>query len=168
MPQSPGSPATDDRQKTFEAVIRMHRGDRHALIEVLHVAQKLFGHLSPDLLFRVSQAMDLPPSKVFGVASFYHLFTLTPKARHDCTVCLGTACYIKHGARIVAAVEDAFDLKVGEQSRDGKLSLNVARCVGSCSLAPLMLLDGAAVGIVEPAQAVQIIQATSGAARETS
>src|SRR5262245_56401702 len=98
---APPPAATDKRQKMLDAAIRKHGRDRHALIEVLHTAQELYGHLSPQLLRHVSQALDVPPSKVYGVATFYHFFTLAPKGEHSCTVCLGTACFVKRAADIV-------------------------------------------------------------------
>lgn len=155
------APATDKRQKLLDAAIRKHGRDPRSLIEVLHTAQELFGYLSPQLLRYVSRAIDVPPSKVYGVATFYHFFTLQPKGKHSCTVCLGTACFVKRAAEIVGALENGFDVKVGGVTKDGNLSLNVARCVGSCGLAPVVIIDDATIGRAEPNSVVQLVQAAT-------
>jgi bidirectional [NiFe] hydrogenase diaphorase subunit len=113
-----------------------------ALIEVLHTAQEAFGFLSDDLLIYVAHQLKLPLSWVYGVATFYHFFTLTPQGQHNCIVCMGTACYVKRAAEIVAALQQEFQVMAGETTRDGALSLSTARCLGSCGLAPVLVLDG--------------------------
>lgn len=113
-----------------------------ALIEVLHVAQEQYGWLSKDLLRYVAQQLNLPPSRVYGVASFYHFFTLEPKGHHHCTVCTGTSCHIKGGSALLAELERRFHIPCGATSRDRAVSLNTVRCLGLCGMAPLVLLDG--------------------------
>ena len=85
--------------------MKRHQYQARALLEVLHTAQELFGCLSPDLLWFVSGKLKVPPSRVYGVATFYHFFTLEPKGRHTCVVCLGTACYVKGAEAVLTAVE---------------------------------------------------------------
>ena len=104
----PADASTDPRWSAVDAAMRRYgyRGD--ALIEVLHAAQEAFGHLHPQVLRRVALALRLPLSKVFGVATFYHYFVLKPPARHQCVVCMGTACYIHGAAEKLAAVERDF------------------------------------------------------------
>jgi bidirectional [NiFe] hydrogenase diaphorase subunit len=144
MASPPAAPkkAGDNRYKLLDAAIRKHGRDSHALIEVLHTGQELFGFLSPELLRYVSKALEVPPSKVYGVATFYHFFSLAPKGRHSCTLCLGTACFVKGAGEILSSLERGFQVKAGETTRDGALSLDVARCLGSCGLAPIAILDG--------------------------
>ena len=151
--------AVDNRYKLLDAAIRKHGRDSHALIEILHTAQELFGFLSRELLRYVSKALDVPPSKVYGVATFYHFFTLAPKGRHSCTICLGTACFVKRAAEILANLESGFHLKAGEMTRDGGLSLNVARCVGSCGLAPVVIVDGQVHSKVKSADLIEDMRA---------
>jgi bidirectional [NiFe] hydrogenase diaphorase subunit len=155
---APTVAAADKRQKLFEAALRRHGRDPHALIEVLHTAQELYGYLSPAMLRQVSRELDLPPSKVYGVATFYHFFSLTPKGEHSCTICLGTACFVKRGADLVAAVERSFGVKAGGVTRDGKLSLSVARCVGSCGLAPVAIVDDNTISRADPDSLVDRLQ----------
>jgi bidirectional [NiFe] hydrogenase diaphorase subunit len=119
-----------------------------ALIEVLHTAQEVFGHLDTDALAYIGAALGVPLSKVYGVATFYSHFTLSPHGEHTCVVCTGTACHISGGAAILAAVRDRLGVAPGRTIADGKLSVLTTRCPGTCSLAPMVLLDGVAVGPV--------------------
>jgi bidirectional [NiFe] hydrogenase diaphorase subunit len=121
-----------------------------ALIEVLHSAQEAFGFLDDDALQYVSDSLRVPPSKVFGVATFYHFFTLKPHGDHTCVVCTGTACYINGASQILTAIQAGLDVKPRETTADGKLSPLTARCLGACSLAPVATIDGAVEGRVSP------------------
>jgi len=113
-----------------------------ALIEVLHTAQETFGHLNEEVLDYVSLQLKLPPSWVYGVATFYNFFTLDPQGEHICVVCMGTACYVKGAGDIVAKLQKELAVKAGTTTEDGKLTLMTARCLGNCSLAPMLTLDG--------------------------
>src|SRR6187200_29236 len=126
--------------------MKKHQFQPSALIEVLHAAQELFGYLEYDLLYFVARGMKLPPSKVYGVATFYHFFSLKPKGEHTCVVCTGTACYVKGAGELLTAVERTADVKSGETTTDGKLSLLTARCLGACGIAPAVVLDGTVQG----------------------
>ncbi len=117
-----------------------------ALIEVLHVAQESYGFLSEEILHVIARSMSVPESQVFGVATFYHFFSLRPKGEHSCIVCTGTACYVKGAGEIVTVLEKAYDIKAGETTPDGRLHVGAARCLGSCSLAPMLTLDGKVLG----------------------
>ena len=116
------------------------RGD--ALIEVLHVAQERYGWLSREVLRHVAQRLKLPQSRVYGVASFYHFFTLEPMGRHRCTVCTGTSCHIKGGTAVLRELERCLGILCGTTSGDKAVTLNTVRCLGLCGMAPLVLLDG--------------------------
>jgi bidirectional [NiFe] hydrogenase diaphorase subunit len=144
--ERPGVPSTDNRWKIVEATVRRHGYEGQALIEALHTVQECFGYLDDTALKYVSSALQLPLSKVYGVATFYHFFTLKPKGRHACVVCMGTACYIKGAPAIIEAVEERHAIKTGETTPDGELSLLTARCLGSCGLAPAVVFDGDVVG----------------------
>jgi bidirectional [NiFe] hydrogenase diaphorase subunit len=121
-----------------------------ALIEVLHAVQDIYGYLAPVVLKRVADGLQLPPSRVMGVATFYHLFTFEPRGDHTCTVCTGTACFVKGADALMAGVQRAFAVKPGSTRSDGALSLLEARCIGSCGLAPVALVDGAVVAKATP------------------
>jgi bidirectional [NiFe] hydrogenase diaphorase subunit len=113
-----------------------------ALIEVLHAAQETFGFLSDETMAYIAHELKLPPSWVYGVATFYHFFNLKPQGEHRCTICMGTACFVKRAGDIVETLEREYDVKAGETTTDGKLSVNIARCLGNCGLAPMIILDG--------------------------
>ncbi|MGA2683808.1 MAG: bidirectional hydrogenase complex protein HoxE [Verrucomicrobiota bacterium] len=132
----------DKRFKILEVHMKKHQFKQDALIEVLHKAQELFGYLEDDLLLFVAYKLKLPPSRVYGVATFYHFFTLKPQGKHTCVVCLGTACYVKGSAKVLAAIEERAKIKNGETTPDNQLSLLTARCIGACGIAPAVTYDG--------------------------
>jgi len=154
---SPPHPSGDNRFKLLDRTILRHQGSGDALIEVLHAAQGIFGFLEDDLLIYVAHALKLPLSRVYGVATFYHFFRLKPNGKHVFVLCTGTACYVKGASGIQSAVEHQCTKKFGETTPDGKISLVSARCVGSCGLAPVGVLDDAVVGKMTQESAVKRI-----------
>jgi bidirectional [NiFe] hydrogenase diaphorase subunit len=150
MNRSTIHPSGDKRFKLLETTLKRHQYQQHALIEVLHAAQQLFGFLALDVLFFVAHQLKLPPSKVYGVATFYHFFTLKPHGEHTCVVCTGTACYVKGANALIEAVERQAQIRVGETTRNGKLSLLTARCLGACGVAPAAVLDETVMGHLTP------------------
>jgi len=161
-------PSGDNRFKLLDRAITKHQSRGDALIEVLHAAQGIFGFLDNDLLIYVSRALKLPLSRVYGVATFYHFFTLKPKGKHTFVLCTGTACYVKGAAGIQKAVEHHCGCKFGETTPDGEISLVSARCVGSCGLAPVAVMDNAVAGKLTPETAVKKIGEWSAAPREAA
>jgi bidirectional [NiFe] hydrogenase diaphorase subunit len=161
-----GHPSGDPRFKLVDRTIQKFNHERDALLEVLNTAQEVFGYLSQDLMIYVAQQLRVPLARVYGVATFYHLFTFKPLGEHTCIVCLGTACYVKGSGEILAALEQAFDIKAGGTTPDGQLSLTTARCLGSCGLAPVLVTDGAIVARAEVAAATQRVHALMGRSRE--
>src|SRR5579872_2280246 len=130
---TPPSAVKDNREKMLERAMSRHNYSGDALIEVLHTAQELYGFLTPALLKQVARKLKLPPSRVLGVTTFYHFFSLAPKGEHTFVVCLGTACYVAGGLGLVETLERRC-ARVGSTSPDGKVSVNTARCIGSCGL----------------------------------
>jgi len=141
-----GHPSGDPRFKLLEVTMKRHQYRQDALIEVLHAAQEHFGYLELDLLHFIARALKLPPSRVYGVATFYHFFTLKPKGKHTCIVCTGTACYVKGSDNLLTAVREAYHVQPGEMTTDGELSLLTARCLGACGIAPAVVVDGTVSG----------------------
>jgi bidirectional [NiFe] hydrogenase diaphorase subunit len=125
----------------LDAALRRQQYQPEALLEILHAAQELFGFLSDDVLIYVGRQLKLPLSRVYGVATFYNLFTLKPKGAHTCTVCMGTACYVKGAGDILAGLEQVHGVRAGETTGDGEMSVVVARCVGACGAAPAVVFD---------------------------
>lgn len=151
-------PSSDKRWKLVEATVRRHGAQGHALIETLHTVQESFGYLDETAMRYVAAALHLPLSKVYGVATFYQFFTLKPQGEHTCVVCMGTACYIKGAPNLLEAVTEQYKVKPGETTADKKLSLLLARCVGSCGIAPAVVFDGSVVGKVDRADVLGRIQ----------
>jgi bidirectional [NiFe] hydrogenase diaphorase subunit len=142
----PAPPSDDKRWKLVNATMRRNGYAGHALIESLHSVQDAFGYLDDNAMRFVAESLDLPLSKVFGVATFYHLFMLKPKGRHACVVCTGTACYIKGAGELIDGIEQRYGVAFGETTEDNALSLLSARCVGACGLAPAVVVDGEVLG----------------------
>jgi len=151
-------PSDDKRWRIVEATMRRHGYQPHALIETLHTVQETFGYIDEDAMRFVAQALRVPLSQVYGVVTFYHFFTLKPQGEHICVVCLGTACYIKGAPQILEAIERTYGIKPGETTKDGKLSLLAARCLGACGLAPVAVFDGQVVGKLTPEDALKQIR----------
>ena len=112
--------------------------------------QEAFGFLDNDALAYVGDSLGVPPSKVFGVATFYSFFTLKPQGEHLCVVCTGTACYINGAGTIITAINERMGVRPGHTTSDNRVSLLTARCFGACSLAPAVILDGDVKGNVTP------------------
>jgi bidirectional [NiFe] hydrogenase diaphorase subunit len=152
-------PSGDNRFKMLDASMKRQRFQADALIEVLHIAQELFGFLKDDILLYVAHGLKLPPSRVYGVATFYHFFTFTPKGTHTCVVCLGTACYVKGGETLLATVRTCSGHGTRKSNGDVPfVSVETARCLGACGLAPVAVFDGEVCGTVAPSEAEQRIK----------
>jgi bidirectional [NiFe] hydrogenase diaphorase subunit len=153
-PGRPPAPPDDRRQRVLDAALKRTGFRQDALIEVLHAAQNAFGYLTPELLWYVAAKLRLPPSRVHGVATFYNFFSLKPPGEHTVILCEGTVCYMRGARRIGEALEASFGAAPGETSRDGRVSVAVARCFGSCALAPVLVIDGQVTGNSSPEAAV--------------
>ena len=142
----------DKRWKIVDARMRRMGYQASSLIEILHSVQEVYGYLEKGSLQYVALALRVPFSRVYGVATFYHFFTLKPKGKHVCVVCMGTACYIRGAQNLLVEVEQSAQIKTGETSTDGRVSLLTARCLGSCGIAPNAVLDGEVVGKLTPSE----------------
>jgi bidirectional [NiFe] hydrogenase diaphorase subunit len=159
-------PSGDNRFKLLDRAITKHQARGDALIEVLHAAQGIFGYLESDLLIYIARALKLPLSRVYGVATFYHFFTLKPKGEHTFVLCTGTACYVKGAAEVQKAIEHCCKTQFGETTPEGKISLVSARCVGSCGLAPVAVVDNHVAGKLTAQAAVRQIEQWQAEAQE--
>lgn len=122
-------------------VIDLYKDKPGSLIQVLHLAQEIYGSLPMEVQSFISKGMDIPLSEISGVVSFYSFFSTEPKGEHTIRVCLGTACYVRGGKRVVESLQDKLGVGLGSTTPDGKFTLEVARCIGSCGLAPAMMID---------------------------
>jgi len=157
-PAMPAAPTDDKRWRIVETRMRRLGGRPDALIEALHAAQEAFGYLDDDALGYVGDFLGVPPSKVYGVATFYSFFTLKPGGAHTCVVCTGTACYINGASAILTELRRGLGIRPKETTEDGKFSLLVARCLGACSLAPAVIVDGETRGKVKPVEFVAALK----------
>lgn len=154
----PAPPSEDKRWRIVQTTMRRHGFSPYALIETLHSLQAAFGYLDETSLYYVAQSLRVPLSRVYGVATFYNLFTLKPQGAHSCVVCLGTACYIKGGQQILTALEQTMGIHKGETTPDKQVSLLVARCLGTCGLAPAVVLDEEVQGQSVPGDIVEHVK----------
>jgi bidirectional [NiFe] hydrogenase diaphorase subunit len=136
----------DKRRVMLEKVYRDYSYEESGLLEILHRAQDIYGYLDKDLLLDIAESLNLPPSHVYGVATFYSYFKLKKPGQHVVTGCLGTACYVKGIEQIMAAIEQEFNIKRGGSTADGKLSLLSTRCIGACAMAPNIVVDDEVIG----------------------
>jgi bidirectional [NiFe] hydrogenase diaphorase subunit len=152
----------------LEKVLKDNNYQESALLEILHQAQEIYGYLDKDLLMDISGSLNLPPSHVFGVVTFYSFFKLKKSGEHVVTGCLGTACYVKGVEQIIEAIEQKFDLKRGGSTADGKLSLLLTRCIGACAMAPNIVVDDQVIGKATTEVVIQKIKdALGGVKAET-
>ena len=153
----------------LEKAMKENNYQESALLEILHKAQEIYGYLDKELLMDISGSLNLPPSHVFGVATFYSLFKLRKPGQHVVTGCLGTACYVKEVEEIMQAIEREFHVKRGGSTADGKLSLFITRCIGACAMAPNIVVDDEVVGKAKKEIVLKKIkQALGGVKAETS
>ncbi len=144
------APSEDKRWRIVNATMRRHGYNASGLIETLHTMQEAFGFLDMAGLRYVARSLRVPFSQIYGVATFYNLFKMKPAGEHTCIVCLGTACYIKGAPAILSSLQEALAIKPDQTTVDKKVSLMVARCVGACGLAPVVVLDEETLGKLPP------------------
>jgi bidirectional [NiFe] hydrogenase diaphorase subunit len=157
-PANIAAPSEDKRWRLVTATMRRHGYQSDALIEALHTVQESFGYLEEPSLRFVADSLHLPLSKVYGVATFYHFFSLKPEGKHRCVMCLGTACYIKGSPALLDGIKQAYQIEPGETTPDGEISLLTARCLGSCGLAPAAVFDDEVVGKLNAAGTLEHLQ----------
>lgn len=137
---------TAEQAARLKSCIEEHCGEAGALMPVLHEAQNIYGYLPAEVQTVIAEGLGVPLAEVYGVATFYSQFSLTPKGKHRISVCLGTACYVKGSDKILEAIEKELRITCGECTPDKKFSIESCRCVGACGLAPVMIVDGEVYG----------------------
>jgi len=125
----------------IDCVISGNRSRPGAVITVLRECQQVVGYLPVELIDYIGYGLNLPPSDVYGVASFYSLFSMTPKGRHTIKICLGTACYVKGIKEVMARISNTYKVEAGGITEDRRFGLEAVRCLGACGLAPVMVVD---------------------------
>ncbi|NLB36194.1 MAG: NADH-quinone oxidoreductase subunit NuoE [Clostridiales bacterium] len=140
-------------EKKFEQisnVIDLYKKKEGGLIQILHLAQEIYGYLPLELQEYIAQETGIPLSEVSGVVTFYSFFSTTPRGEHTIRVCLGTACYVRGGKKIIECLQDTLGIGLGQTTQDGKFTLEVARCIGACGLAPAIMIDDVVYKQVNP------------------
>jgi len=149
---------SSDMWQQIDRVIAAHRDAPGALIAVLRECQNVVGYLPIELMDYISEGLNIPRSDVFGVASFYALFSMTPKGRHMVKICMGTACYVKGIKEVLNRIRNNYDLEEGGTTEDRRFSLEAVRCLGACGLAPVMVVDADTHGSVSSDKVIDILQ----------
>jgi len=144
--------------KKFMGGLRGSARSESNLISVLHKVQEFYGYLDREAMDEVAAAMNIPTAHIWGVATFYHYFKLKKPGKHVISICLGTACYIKGAGEILEKLKDELKIDIGGISPDGMFSLEEARCLGACGLAPVMMIDGRIYGSLTPKKVTEILQ----------
>jgi len=142
----------------LEEVLEAYRDKPGALIPVLQIAQSIFGYLPESALKRIAIGLGKSYSEVAGVVGFYSFFSTVPRGRHQIRVCLGTACYVRGGKRVLDAIKEHLGIDVGETTPDRLFSLDVARCFGACGLAPTLTIDGEVHQRVKPHKIPEMLE----------
>ncbi len=130
-----------EKLKKLQEIIEKHKGEKGALMPVLHEAQEVYGYLPLEVQQLISDGLNIPLSEVYGVATFYSQFTLTPKGKYEIGVCLGTACYVKGAQQIIDRLSKELNIEVGGTTEDGLFTLTATRCLGCCGLAPVLMVN---------------------------
>ncbi|MDO5303260.1 MAG: NAD(P)H-dependent oxidoreductase subunit E [Clostridia bacterium] len=139
---------TKEQEKELRQVIAEMKDEKGALMPIMQKAQEIYGYLPYEVQKIISDDMQVPMEKIYGVATFYSMFNLEPKGRNQISVCLGTACYVKGSGLIYEKLKQKLGIDSGQCTEDGKYSLDACRCVGACGLAPVMIVNGDVYGKV--------------------
>lgn len=148
---------TADQLKQVDAIIRSHTGKPGALIPVLEQVQEVLGYLPPPVQMLVAEGLNIPVATVYGVVTFYSLFTMVPRGRHNIRVCLGTACYVRGGQKLLERLQDILGIQPGGCTEDRRFSLETVRCLGACGLAPVIVVDEDTHGQMKPAKLESVL-----------
>lgn len=132
---------TPEQEAQLKAVIEANKSDKSRLMAVMQEAQEIYGYLPFEVQSMISEGMDIPLEKIYGVATFYAQFSLSPKGKYNISVCLGTACYVKGAGDIMDKLSEKLGIGAEECTADGKFSLTACRCIGACGLAPVLTVN---------------------------
>ncbi len=150
------------------AVIEDYRDKEGSLIQILHMAQGIYGYLPLQVQQFIAEKLEKPLSEVSGVVTFYSFFSTQPKGENTIRVCLGTACYVRGGKKIIDKLKEILDVDVGGTTRDGKFSLEVMRCIGACGLAPAMTINDRVYKQVNPDKLRSILNTYGGGGKHAA
>lgn len=141
---------TDNLELQLNEVIQKNKNKKGALISVLHQAQELYGYLPEHVQKKISEGLRVPMTEIYGVITFYSLFSLEPKGKYRFSVCMGTACYVRGAGEILERLKEKLGVDVGKATEDGLFSIEDCRCLGACGLAPIMMVNDKVYGRLSP------------------
>lgn len=144
-----------------EKIIDKYQEKRTALISILHDIQDKYNHLPEEALRKVASRLKMDLNDIYGVATFYKSFSLVPKGRHSVTLCLGTACHVRGGPKILSEMKKYLNIEPGQTTVDKQFSLNVVNCLGVCAIGPVMFVDGKFYGDMNPMKAKKVVEKIS-------
>ncbi len=146
-----------EQLKQVDGIITSHKGKPGALIPVLEQVQEVLGYLPVAVQMLVADGLNIPVANVYGVVTFYSLFTMVPRGRHNIRVCLGTACYVRGGQKLLERIEEILGIEPGGCTEDRRFSLETVRCLGACGLAPVIVVDEDTHGQMKPAKLESVL-----------
>ena len=149
---------TPEQEAKLMQVIEAHKGQDGALMPVMQEAQEIYGYLPVEVQQMIAKGLSVPVEKVYGVATFYSQFALTPKGEYKISVCLGTACYVKGAQDVLDRIEQILGIGADECTEDGKFSVEACRCIGACGLAPVMTINDDVYGRLEKTDVDDILK----------
>lgn len=151
--------------QTVEGIIGKHQGKKTALISILHDIQDRYNYLPEGALKKVAQRLQMDLPNLYGVATFYKSFSLTPRGKHSITLCCGTACHVRGGPKLLREVTQLLKIEPGQTTKDKRFSLQAVNCLGVCAIGPVMLVDEKYYGEMNPVKARKIIEKLNGNGR---
>lgn len=143
----------------LKEVIDEKKNLRNPLIEILRIAQEIFGYLPIEVQEFIAAEMNIPVSKIYGVVTFYNFFSMKPRGKYTLNICMGTACYVKGAPKLAQMISDVLGTAMGETTEDGRFTLSAVRCVGACSLAPVFVIGEDTFGRIETKDQVEKVLA---------
>ncbi|AZR73228.1 hypothetical protein BBF96_07420 [Anoxybacter fermentans] len=148
----------DKRYDQLDKVIHEYKDKEGTLITILHQAQKIFGYLPREVQIYIAEHLGIPFPEVYGVVSFYSMFSMEPRGKYTIEVCMGTACYVKGAQQILDKLKEKLHIEPGQTTEDGKFTIETTRCLGACSLAPVISIDRDVYGNLTPDKISNILQ----------
>ena len=148
---------TDSQVKEFENVLEKYKGRKDNIMVVLQMTQKIFGYIPEKSVPKIAEALKMAESEIYGIISFYSFFTLTPKAKYNIDVCLGTACFVLGANDVLERILGKLKVRVGQMTPDGKWIVTSCRCLGCCGLAPAITINGEVYGKLKPEDVDRIL-----------
>lgn len=147
-------------------IIDHYQAERTNALAILQDIQREYNHLPREALVQVAQQLTVPLGEIYGLATFFRAFSLEPKGKHVCKVCLGTACHVRGGPRILEALERELGIDAGQTTADGRFSLETVRCLGACALAPIIVVDEEPQASMTPDKATRLVAELDGGQRQ--